>query len=262
MGDLPRHFDSPEEAYFGFFRADKAKDGEAWAAANSYPHVRITPTTKLVGMDAKSTSFFVETPEEYAAEADWTEREATGWVGTKGRQPVRFHESPDKVHLLGGWTRYNKDDEPIRSNRVTYIMTKVDGSWGIQARFSVQSFDSPDDEVGKKCEALVEGYIEAMKAGDDAKQISLSRYPFVIVGVGEVTVINDVQEMYDLFNKTPARNVTASIVQALQTSDSGALVSAAVAFDTGERENHLLLVGKLDDSWTIAGVSSMIDMVE
>ena len=101
-----------------------------------------------------------------------------------------------------------------------------------------------------------------MKAGDDAKQISLSRYPFVIVGVGEVTVINDAQEMYDLFNKTPARNVTASIVQALQTSDSGALVSAAVAFDTGERENHLLLVGKLDDSWTIAGASSMIDMVE
>ena len=261
MGDPPRHFDSPEDAYFGFFRADKAKDGEAWAAVNSYPHVRITPTTKLEGMDAKSTSFFVETPEEYAAEADWTLREATGWVGTRGRQPVRFHESPDKVHLLGGWTRYNKDGEPIRSNRVTYIMTKPEDSWGIQGRFSVQSFDGPDEAAGAKCAGLVEQYVEAMKADDDATRISLCRFPFVIVGVGEVTIIKDAAEMQALLDNAPDRKLTASICQSLQTSDSGALVSAAVAFDTGERENHLLLVGKLDDAWTIAGVSSMIDSI-
>jgi hypothetical protein len=48
-------------------------------------------------------------------------------------------------------------------------------------------------------------------------------------------------------------------VQALQTSNHGAVVSAAVAFDTGERENHLLLLGQLDDKWRIAGASSMVD---
>ena len=226
---------------------------------NSYPHVRITPTTKLEGMDAKTSSFFVETPEEYATKADWTSREATGWVGTRGREPVRFHESANKVHLLGGWTRYNKDDEPILSNRVTYIMTKPGDSWGIQARFGVQAFDGPSEEVGNTCVALVEQYVDAMKAGDDATRINLVRFPFVIVGVGEVTVIDDAAEMQALLNNAQPRKITASIVQALQTGTRGAIVSAAVAFDTGERENHLLLVGQLDGKWSIAGVSSMVD---
>ena len=257
MGDFPDHFDSPEDAYFGFFRADRAKNGEAWAAVNSYPHVRIAATTKLTGMDAKTSSFFCATPEEYAAEADWTSREATGWVRTRGRQPVRFHESPDKVHLLGGWTRFNKDDEPILSNQVTYIMTRPKDSWGIQARFSVQSLKGPSQETGNSAVALVEQYIEAMKQGDAATRVSLTRFPFVRVGVGEVEVIDDATAMRELLSKAPARKITASLAQALQTSVSGAIVAASVAYATGEKENHLLLVGKLEDDWTIAGVSTI-----
>lgn len=258
MTDLPRYFESPEAAYFGFFQADRAKDKHAWAAVNSYPHVRITPTTKLEGMDAKSTSFFVETAEEYATEADWTLREATGWVETKGREPIRFHESSDKVHLLGGWTRFNKDGEPIRSNRVTYIMTKPQESWGIQARFSVQAFEGPNERIGDNCTEIIEQFVEATRQRNDIARLNLCRFPFIIVEVGQVTIIKNINEMKKRWYRAQNRKIVASITQSLQTSASGAIISSALAFDTGEKESHLYLVGKLDQNWTIAGVSSII----
>lgn len=258
MTDLPHHFESPEAAYFGFFRADKAKDKDAWAAVNSYPHVRITPTTKLEVMDTKSTSFFVETPEEYAAEADWTLREATGWVETRGREPVRFHESSRKVHLLGGWTRYDKSSKPIRSNRVTYIMTRPQESWGIQARFSIQAFEGPSEVIGADCVNIIEQFVEATKQRDHVGRSKLCRFPFVIVEVGNVTTIKNDLEMQAYWDKDQNRKIIASITQSLQTSASGAIISSAIAFDTGEKESHLYLVGKLDNNWSIAGVSSIV----
>ena len=258
MTDLPHHFESPEAAYFGFFRADRAQDKVAWAAVNSYPHVRITPTTKLEGTDAKSTSFFVETPEEYAAEADWTVRKATGWVETRGREPVRFHESSRKVHLLGGWTRYDKSSKPIRSNRVTYIMTKPQESWGIQARFSIQAFDGPSAVIGDDCAYIVEQFVETTKQRDHVGRSKLCRVPFVIVEVGNVTTIKNDLEMQAYLDKDQNRKIIASITQSLQTSASGAIISSAIAFDTGEKESHLYLVGKLDNNWSIAGVSSIV----
>ena len=257
MTDLPRYFDSPEAAYFGFFQADRAQDKDAWAAVNNYPHVRITPTTKLEGMDVKSTSFFVETPEEYAAEADWTLRKATGWVETRGREPVRFHESFRKVHLLGGWTRYDKNGKSIRSNRVAYIMTKPRQSWGIQARFSVQAFEGPCKVVGNDCVKIIEQFVEAIKQKDFAGRSKLCRFPFIIVEVGQVRILKNKLEMQRYFDREQNRKIVASVNQSVQTSTSGALVSSAIAFDTGEIESHLYLVGKLDHSWSIAGVSSI-----
>ena len=115
------HFDTPEDAYYGFFEADRAKDAAAWAGVMRYPHVRVAA--------AGGTDYF-ETSRDYADAADWTEREATGWVRTRGRQPTRLHESSDRVHLVGGWTRYNAADAPILWNRVTYIVTRPAGLHG------------------------------------------------------------------------------------------------------------------------------------
>ena len=63
MTDCPNRFDSPEDAYYGFFRADSAKNAPAWAAVMSYPHVRVSAPGGMVRF---------ETPEAYAEAADWT----------------------------------------------------------------------------------------------------------------------------------------------------------------------------------------------
>ncbi len=106
------HFDTPEDAYFGFFEADASQDGDAWAAVMSYPHARVAASGEVL---------YFETARDYADEADWSSRVATGWVRTRGREPVRLHESSDRVLLLGGWTRFNAEHEPILWNRVARL---------------------------------------------------------------------------------------------------------------------------------------------
>ena len=139
MADLPRHFDEPEDAYYGFFKADAAQDAEAWAAVMSYPHVRVAAQGRVA---------YFETPAEFAERGpDWKDRVKTGWAYTRGRESEHWHVSDNRVLLVGGWTRFNKQDEPILHNRITYILTRPGGTWGIQSRFAVGAWDGGDDSA-------------------------------------------------------------------------------------------------------------------
>ena len=69
------------------------QNGEAWAAVMSYPHVRVAASGETV---------YFETAQDYADNADWTSRVASGWVRTRGWEPVRLHASADRVLLAGG----------------------------------------------------------------------------------------------------------------------------------------------------------------
>ena len=138
--------ESPEAAYWSFFDRFNAKDAEGWAAAMSYPHVRVSasaPPTRGGRFDPRTASFLTPTPADYtsmATQAGWERFEATGWVRTQGLEPRRVHETDDKVHLAGGWTRYRADDSPIISNRVLYVLTRLEQGWGIQARLRSRQF--------------------------------------------------------------------------------------------------------------------------
>lgn len=251
MNEFPHHFDAPEDAYFGFFRADSAKNAKAWAAVMHYPHVRIPARTG-------SRLYYCDTAEEYAARADWTAREATGWVLSRGMEPVRLHESANKVHLLGGWTRYNADDEPILSNRVTYILTKIGQSWGIQARFSADTFTGSDD--GKAAAAAIavsREYVAALQRNDVEAAAQLCRYPFLEIGIGEVKRAEDATEMGQLLDTKPRRKVVATEAQAAQSGTNGATVALATAYEEGNTEHTLLIVGKEEAAWRVAGVSTI-----
>ena len=39
--------------------------------------------------------------------------------------PEVLHVAPRKVHIRGGWTRYDSGDNPIMTNMVTYMATLV-----------------------------------------------------------------------------------------------------------------------------------------
>ena len=168
MNTKKKIFAAPEDAYREFFRADSAQQAGAWAAVMSYPHVRVS---------ARGTTAYYETPEAYASGASWTQREATGWVRSVGADTVRLHESADKVHLAGGWTRYNAQDEPILRNRVTYILTRVDGSWGIQARFGTDSFTEGERYDATPATELVGEHLQALARRDFRAGARLCRFP-------------------------------------------------------------------------------------
>ena len=242
---MPAVVDTPETTYREFFRADRAKDPHAWAAVNSYPHVRVAPG----GIE------YFETARDYASQASWTEREATGWVRTGGIGPERLHTSPDRVHLAGGWTRYNADDEPILSNRVVYVLTRIDRSWGIQARFACGAgpvWQSTDDAGPGD---VVKAYLAALLAGDLSHAARFARYPLVRVGVGRVHQYESDVSFTGALGATPTGAYSTLEERIVHSGKSGATVAVVSRSPSGSITNSLFLVARHEARWRIAAMS-------
>ena len=47
-----------------------------------------------------------------------------------------IQSSPDKVHFAVRFTRYNEAGGPLEVHHSLYLVTNVDGHWGIQVRSS------------------------------------------------------------------------------------------------------------------------------
>lgn len=254
MNEFQTHFDTPEDAYFEFYKADASQNGDAWAAVMSYPHVRVAANGK--------TQYF-DTARDYADDADWTSRVATGWILTRGREPVRFHESPNKVHLVGRWTRYNADDDPILWNRVTYIVTKPADSWGIQARFALGTYHDGSDDEAAIAQAVeiatgqVRRYYEALGKNDGDTCANLCRFPLINVGVGEVTRIENSNELAQRVNERTTSFSNLNI-EVAQSGPEGVLVAVTADDASGNSEQSILVVGKVADTWQIAGISRIL----
>ena len=245
-------FDTPEDAYFGFFEADAAQDGDAWAAVMHYPHVRVAASGEVL---------YFETAQDYADDADWGSRVATGWVRTRGREPVRLHESSDRVLLLGGWTRFNAEDEPILWNRVAYILTRPGDSWGIQARFALGAYDGSDDEArttlaAEAATGVVRRYYDALAKGDGDACARLCRFPMIDVGVGQATRIESGIELARQVGGLSTRFVNLNITAA-QSGPKGVNVAVTADYASGGGEQTIAVVGKASERWRIAGISRM-----
>ena len=253
MSEYKTHFNSPENAYFGFYEADASQNGDAWAAVMSYPHVRIA---------ANGPTMYFDTPRDYADDCDWTSRVASGWVLTRGRPPIRFHETSNKVHLVGGWTRYNADDIPFLWNRVTYIVTKPADSWGIQARFALGTYQRGKDDETAIAQAVeiatnqVQRYYDALGKKDGDTCANLCRFPFLDVGVGEVARIEDRVELAQRINERTT-SISDVNIEVAQSGPEGVLVAVTAEDSSGNTEQSILVVGKVADAWTIGGISTI-----
>ena len=238
---------TPEEAYFEFFRADSAKDAQAWAAVMSYPHVRVSAVGRVA---------YYETAQEYAARASWEAREATGWVRSRGIEPVRLQESDDKVHLAGGWTRFNAADEPILRNRVTYILTRVEGSWGIQARFGTDSFAQGESFDATAAVSAVQRHLQDFVKGDLDSVVGAFELPLVNVGVGRVVRHADAAEVRAALAAAPSP-LEVEEVSAAQTGRDGVVVAARWLAEQEIRTSAVFLVARREDRWRIVGFSGL-----
>ena len=111
-----------------FMRAFNARDMKAHFATFNFPHVRIASGQVRV----------FATPEELAANPErYGRREVEpGWAHSRWDSRELIHAGPDKVHLAVQFTRYGSDDKPLNTYRAVYVVTRVDGHWGIQARSS------------------------------------------------------------------------------------------------------------------------------
>jgi hypothetical protein len=112
-----------DEFMLGF----NAKDMDAWASSLNYPHVRFASGGVTVWDSA--VEFTQRNPFASLANAGW---DHSHWL-TRDVTLV----SPGKVHIATVFQRFNSANQVIGTYESLYIVTKVDGHWGTQARSSL-----------------------------------------------------------------------------------------------------------------------------
>ena len=113
-----------------FMLAFNARDPQAWAASLNYPHVRFASGGVTVW----------QTAEEFADNArarSFAGLQRAGWDHSHWLTREVTLASPGKVHIATVFQRFNSDNEIIGTYESLYIVTRVDGHWGTQARSSL-----------------------------------------------------------------------------------------------------------------------------
>ena len=258
--------ESPEAAYWSFFDRFNAKDAEGWAAAMSYPHVRVSasaPPSRGGRFDPRTASFLTPMPSDYASmatDAGWERFEATGWVRTQGLEPRRVHETDDKVHLAGGWTRFRADDSPIISNRVLYVLTRLEQGWGIQARFGLDSFAEGADRSAQEQQALAALALTmtTLEAGDVDPWLDCFHYPLTIVGApGAVQTLDDADAMRAAFGEWAGAALPIQYeAEVIASGETGVTLAQSITRG-GDSFQQAFLVAQGEDGWKTLAVTAV-----
>ncbi len=107
-----------------FMTAFNARDIPAYEATFNFPHVRFASgRVTIINPGFHKPEMFTT-----GSLADW---DHSAWA----RRDV-IHAGADKVHIDTRFNRYRKDGSVIGGFDSVYIVTRVDGRWGIQGRSS------------------------------------------------------------------------------------------------------------------------------
>lgn len=239
-------------AYWRFFDGCNSRDSRVFTGTLNFPHVRVS---------ARGWAGIVPDAETHARNNSFEGMLATGWDHTVGVEPQVLHVAPNKVHLLGGWTRYTEDDRPIVSNLVTYIATNVAGRWGMQSRFGIdQDLDGPtpdpcvSDEVGKvdfasnarKAEDVVAAAL-ALAGADNPACAGHFQYPYLVILPGRVEAYTG---SADLVRRLPETPLHVRTIRALHAGPTGATVALEAKW-SGRPVRGICLVRIEHGDWRI-----------
>ena len=114
----------------GFMLAFNARDPEAWAETLNYPHVRFASEGVTVWDSAESFA-------ENARNRSFVALPQAGWDHSHWLSREIILASENKVHVSTTFQRYNSANEIIGTYESLYIVTRINGHWGTQARSSL-----------------------------------------------------------------------------------------------------------------------------
>lgn len=236
-------------AYWRFFESFNTRDGGKWTNSLQFPHLRVS------ARGAKPQ--IIPKPEQHVqgATSAYERILASGWDHTVGAEPEVLHVSADKAHIIGGWTRYNSDDEPILTNFVTYIITLVDNHWGIQCRYGVDpGADGETPETATVALEVLRSAFFAMGSGDLTDATKFFNYPHFNIDAGAIQSFANAAE---LAANLPSGDVAPSDLRALQYGPN----SVSMAFDArieGRDMQGVLLVTEREGHWGIESRSIIV----
>ncbi len=181
------------EAVDRFFETFNSRNPLLWANSLHYPHIRKPGVGKPVRPSEPSLS-----AEDYASRFDYSQIMRTGWDHTEIESKSIVHITGDKAHIAALYHRYNEQGDIIRTTRVTYLVTRLDEQWGIQARFSAgEPYETKTESRRAETAALeaVDRYLNAFYRGESSDWASTLCYPFVNVRVGGLDEIKGPEDV-------------------------------------------------------------------
>ena len=111
-----------------FVACINAMDHEGHVRRLSFPHVRIANGEVRIWKDIE------ELGQDYLPMH--SEPLEAGWVRSVFEKKEIIHSSEDKVHVAIQCVRYDENGTALTTFEAVYVVTCVDGHWGIQARSS------------------------------------------------------------------------------------------------------------------------------
>lgn len=212
-----------------FIETWNSRDPEAWAASLNFPHVRPGPFGPLrVAADAA----------EYISRVDYSRVIKTGWDHSEWDYKHVLHVSPTKIHVVGQWNRFNAAGEKILTNPVVYIVTKTDGQWGVQSRFSADyAGDEDTTSMEQRAFKLVESFVTHFNAGNVAACAELLNYPHFGIGVGTIAASESAAD-YSL----PDAKMAIESLMALQTGKRSINIAMEFSLSEGGRNRAMQAV--------------------
>tara|TARA_B110000438_G_scaffold39372_1_gene39247 strand:- start:202 stop:645 length:444 start_codon:yes stop_codon:yes gene_type:complete len=110
-----------------FMREFNNRDLPELAKTLNYPHVRFASDTVQV----------FSTPDEFSERPIYTSLIASGWDHSHWLAREVVLASTKKIHIATTFSRFDQNNEVIGTYQSLYVVTMIDGHWGIQARSSL-----------------------------------------------------------------------------------------------------------------------------
>ena len=199
----------------------------------------------------RRTPVIIEEPATHAERQTWEPFIATGWDHTTGKVGECIHVGESKAHVLGGWTRYTADEKPILSNSVAYIVTQVEGRWGIQSRFGIDPGDEgdPSHHFDQAVDA-VKVYIDALNERAWSRCAEQMNYPTLQIDPGSVSQWESPGDFSARLEAAQLPQVKEFEVRAVQGGPNAVNVALNAALDE-RRVQALFSVTLRDAHWGI-----------
>ena len=227
------------EAVDQFITKFNSRDVDAWADTLHFPHVRPSPFGPIRVLADKTS---------YVEAFDYGPIIESGWDHSEWDYKQFLHQSSNKLHVAGQWSRYTATGDKILSTPIVYIVTFCDERWAIQSRFGCD-YTEDDDVTGFETRVFrhYETFIAHYNNGNLEAAAELLNYPHFRIEPGNVNEITTPAAF-----KKGADHIQVDALMAIQTGRRSMNLAVELTLDQGgmktrrqgvinvtERDNHL-----------------------
>lgn len=212
-----------------FITGWNSRNAELWASSLHFPHVRPSPFGPIeVSPDA----------DIYVSSVDFKKVLESGWDHSEWDYKHVVHTCTTKIHVAGQWSRYNAGNQVILTTPITYVVTNLDGKWGIQSRFGAD-YAGEEDTSGFETRVFkhLETFISHYNSGNEDTCAEMLNFPHYVIGQGNLT-----ETLSAATFKLTDSKIRVESMMVLQAGNYSANLALELFTFTGNEETYLQAV--------------------